>query len=59
MGGRQAAARFFIQKGNANMRKQLLQWLRRTPALWLLLAVELVVVAQAAWSAVQPPLTGC
>lgn len=38
------------------MGKKLLQWYRRTPALWLVLAVELLVVGQAAWAAVQPPI---
>lgn len=33
-----------------------MQWLRRTPALWLVLAVELLMVGQAVWAALQPLL---
>lgn len=33
-----------------------MQWLRGTPALWLVLAVELLVVGQAVWAALQPPV---
>ena len=40
------------------MCKKLLQWLRGTPALWLVLAVELLVVGQAVWAALQPPVSG-
>ena len=35
-----------------------MQWLRRTPALWLVLAVELLMVGQAVWAALQPPVSG-
>lgn len=38
------------------MGEKLLQWLRRTPALWLVLAVELLMVGQAVWAALQPLL---
>ena len=33
-----------------------MQWLRRTPAWWLVLAVELLMVGQAVWAALQPLL---